>query len=336
MPGPVLSVAAIVDLGSASASMMVVSPGKRGRIDVLARAKAPLRLAGALDADDRLSDVAFDQTVEAMRSFAALAQSHGAERIRAVATEALRRATNGPALCAAVREASGIELEVIDGEREARLVFAGMRLEVRRGGLLGLDIGGGSTELVWGVGPTPERMISLPFGAIETTRRLGLGAAALSPAELAEARHRLDGWILPQVRAFAPDIDLSGLASAGRAVGTSGSVQRIARLIAAGRGQIRRSLAHVPIDAQALAATVETLACRNHQQRAALPGMDLERADSLLAGALVLERVGLGLGVGSWRVGLSGLRLGLGAVALGIAPDWRPIGVQLPGRAANS
>lgn len=324
MAGPVLNVAAIVDLGSASASMMVVAPGKRGRIDVLARAKAPLRLAAALDADDHLSDAAFALTVEAMIGFAALAREHGASRIRAVATEALRRARNGAALCSAVREASGIDLEVIDGEREARLVFAGMRLEVRRGGLFGIDIGGGSTELVWGVGATPERMISLPFGAIETSRRLGLGAAALSSAELQDARERLDGWILPQVQAFAPDLDLAGLAGAGRAVGTSGSVQRVARLIAAGRGQLRRSLAHVPIEADALAATVEALACRDLQQRAALPGMDLDRVDSLLAGALLLERVGLGLGIGSWRVGLSGLRLGLCAVALGMAPDWRP------------
>lgn len=324
MPVPVLNVAAIVDLGSASASLMVVRPGKRGRIDVVARAKAPLRLAAALDGANRLSETAVAQTVEAMVSFAALAASHGAERIRAVATEALRRATNGPVLCAAVRSASGIELEVIDGEREARLVFAGMRLEVRRGGLFGLDIGGGSTELVFGVGPAPERMISLPFGAIETTRRLGLGDAPMSAAELATARERLDGWILPQVQAFAPDLDLAGLSGAGRAVGTSGSVQRIARLIAAQRGQMRRSLAHVPIDAPALAATVEALASRSLEQRATLPGMDIERVDSLLAGALLLERIGHGLGVASWRVGMSGLRLGLCAVALGIAPDWRP------------
>ena len=340
-------VAAIVDLGSASACVMVVRRSGRSGFDVLARAKAPLRLAASLDASGRLGPAAIERTVEAFGRFAALMSRHGVQpasaAVCAVATEALRQAHDAPALCAAVEAATGIRIAVIDGATEGALVFTGMRMQWRRGALLGLDIGGGSTELVYGEGRAPKRILSLPIGALVASRRLGLGDDAVSQTQLDAARAAIDEVVAAPVAAFGAGLSLGALASAGRAIGTSGSIQRIASAIAAqrvahsgsseqtraplagpaGSADIVPSIDRLPLTLADLRALMAALAQRDREERLRLPGMDPGRVDSLLAGAIVLERVTVAARIDCWRVGLSGLRNGLCAVALGRAEDWR-------------
>lgn len=341
-------VAAIVDLGSASASAMVVRRSDRSGFDVLASSKAPLRLAASLGAGGRLGPDAIARTVHAFEGFAALMRRHGVDpasaAVCAVATEALRQAQDAADLCAAVEAATGVRVEVIDGSAEGTLVFIGMRMQWRRGALLGLDIGGGSTELVYGEGRAPGRILSLPVGALVASRRFGLCDDAVSPQQLDAAREAIDDVVAAPIAAFAEGLSLGPLASAGRAIGTSGSVQRIATAVAAARrgadaAWAQRSEAgaaagsippepgptidRMPLTMADVRALIAALAQRDRQERLQLPGMDPGRVDSLLAGALVLERVSMAARVDCWRIGLSGLRSGLCAVALGLAEDWR-------------
>ena len=115
---------AVVDVGSNSARMIVfrLRPGEH--LDVLEDARAPLRLGRELRDDDRLGPEAIERTLEALRDFRAIADGAGADRMIAVATSAVREATDGDRLLAEAREA-GVPLEVIDGRTEATFGFLG-------------------------------------------------------------------------------------------------------------------------------------------------------------------------------------------------------------------
>ncbi|MEY3012166.1 MAG: hypothetical protein RIT45_901 [Pseudomonadota bacterium] len=301
--------AAIIDIGSSSAVVQVVR-AQAGRVRILAREKVSLRLGGALGADGALHEEAVARTVATLRRFAELAATHEAP-VLAVATEAMRRARNAADVCAAIEADAGVRLQVIDGTQEAALVFAGLRLSRPNNPLLGVDLGGGSTELVFGAGDQLERAVSLPLGAVTLTERVGLGGPA-SGAAIAAAEAEIAGHLGPAAVDFAGRVE--------RLVGASGSAQRIGRLVLGRDGRLGEDLDGLLLTPADLDWAVRTLAPLSHADRLALPGMDPERADVLLAGAMVLRAVVASLRASALEVALSGIRAGLSAMALGLLP----------------
>ena len=142
---------ACVDIGTNTTRLLVAEPDGAGGLREVARLRHFLRLrprpGGALEPET------IAQVADAVAAQAHIARGHGACRVRVVATAAIRAASNGDALCAAVRAASGSEVVVLTGEQEARLAFAGATrmLPADPPGLVGVvDVGGGSSELVAG------------------------------------------------------------------------------------------------------------------------------------------------------------------------------------------
>jgi exopolyphosphatase/guanosine-5'-triphosphate,3'-diphosphate pyrophosphatase len=236
--------------------------------------------------------------------YAARARALGveAEAVRAVATSAARRALNAAAFVATIRRTSGLRVEVISGEEEARLCWVGSLtgLTLADGPVLLCDPGGGSTEVIVGEGGLVQRRVSLEIGTVRLTEAF-LGYDAVDPAALARARNAIDdavsGLSLPQLPRTA-------VAVAGTAT----------TLAAATLGQARFDAAAVHdsvLSASALRTWIDRLLAAGPGGRRRLLSVSPERADTALVGACILLRVLEVSRRPSWRISARGLRFGL-------------------------
>ena len=292
---------AVVDVGSNSARMIVfrLRPGEH--LDVLEDARAPLRLGRELRDDDRLGAEAIDRTLETLRDFKAVADGAGAERMIAVATSAVREARDGQELVKEARSL-GVPLEVIDGDLEARFGFLGAVHDLPVTNGAAMDVGGGSLELTSFRDRRLHQSWTLPFGSLRVSDRF-LASDPPSDREMKDLRKAvataLEGSAVPEL---PEDADL---------VGMGGTVRNLAKM------DLRRTDHPLPLLhgyelAEAnLEGIIEDLAGRTMKRRARLRGLNPDRADSIVGGALVVLAVMRHLGAERVVVSSRGLREGL-------------------------
>src|SRR5262249_15033832 len=155
---------AVIDIGSNSGRVMVFQRDGAGHLRLLAGSRAPLRLVHDVDARQQLTEETMARTMEALRDFQAIATSAGARRIVAVATAAMRDASNGLLFARRVQRELGIRITIIGGVVEARLGFNGaVRGLAVSNGLL-FDVGGGSMQVTRFAQRRLRQAVSLPFG----------------------------------------------------------------------------------------------------------------------------------------------------------------------------
>ena len=154
--------AAVIDMGSNSVRLLLVQAGRTEQF------LETTRLGKGVEAR-RLQKEPMERTVQAVERFCALARSRGIGRVYAFATSAVRDAENRGELLALLRERCGLAVDVLSGEEEADLAYLGAADGARA---LVLDIGGGSTELVFGEG-TVRQAVSLQAGAVRLRERFG-------------------------------------------------------------------------------------------------------------------------------------------------------------------
>jgi exopolyphosphatase / guanosine-5'-triphosphate,3'-diphosphate pyrophosphatase len=283
---------AAIDCGTNSVRLLIADIGASHLTDLERRLEI-VRLGQGVDETGELAPDALERTFAAMRGYAKLIASNEAERVRVVATSATRDARNRDDFTRGVCEIFGVEPEVITGEEEARLSFAGATRELVAlrppRPYLVVDIGGGSTEFVFGTTDV-EFARSVDIGCVRMTER------HLRPPEGAaagEAPHP------GQVAAAVGDID-AALASvreeipvdrARTLVGLAGSVTTVAG-ISLGLPAYDPSRIHL---ARTTAAQVHDVTRRllrsTHDERAAIPVMHPGRVDVIGAGALILDRI---------------------------------------------
>ncbi len=191
---------ASIDVGTNTVLLLVAE--RRGGVlaPVLERAEIT-RLGRGVDATGRLDAAAIRETVAVLAGFAREARALGAAQPACVATSAARDAANGEEFFAAARAAANLDPEVISGEEEARLVWASAWRNFGSGGgpLAVVDVGGGSTEFIFGDGPSPRGRTSLQVGAVRLTERHvrtdppTQGELALLRSAAREALHPLVG-----------------------------------------------------------------------------------------------------------------------------------------------
>jgi exopolyphosphatase / guanosine-5'-triphosphate,3'-diphosphate pyrophosphatase len=220
----VSSVLAAVDIGTNSVHLVVARVGEH-RIEVLEREREMVRLGSSARDMKRLTPAAIDRGIEALRRFKQVAAIHGAP-MRAVATSAVREAENRHVFLDRAR-AEGIEVEVISGFEEARLIHLGVLQAVpvfdRR--ILVCDIGGGSTELVVGHKGEILTARSIKLGAIRLTRRY-FAKPKLSAAAVDACRKDIRLALSPAVREIER-------AEFEVAVGSSGTIGAVCQMVAA-------------------------------------------------------------------------------------------------------
>lgn len=278
-----------IDIGSNTTRLLVADCGAAG-LDAVHQERAFTRIGHELLEHGALSDAKIAEVVAVVGAQLQTAQAHGVTGLRAVATEAIRSAGNGAELVAAIADATGIVVEVLSGEEEARLAFvgaAGMLAGDLDGELGVVDVGGGSSELVIGVAPRTVRWwASAPVGSATLTHA-HLHSDPPTAAQLADAREA--------VRAALDPFDAPAPAAAIAVGGSATSLARVAGE-ALDAGALERALA------QLCAAPAGAVALRF--------GIDPQRARLLPGGVLVLAGAARAFGT-ALRVGRGGIREGV-------------------------
>jgi exopolyphosphatase/guanosine-5'-triphosphate,3'-diphosphate pyrophosphatase len=284
---------AAVDIGTNSVHL-VVARVDEDRIEVVEREREMVRLGSSASDMKRLSPAAINRGIEALVRFRQVAAIHGAT-VRAVATSAVREAENRAVFLERSR-AEGIDVEVISGFEEARLIHLGVlqAVPVFDQRVAVCDIGGGSTELIVGSQGDILTARSLKLGAIRLTRRY-FAKTKLTATAVDACRRDVRAALAPVVR----EVERSGF---DVLVGSSGTIGSVCQMVAAreaarGDGAVPRTLNNMTITRDDVDGVVRRLAkAATVKERAKTPGLDPRRADIILAGALILEQVVHGLG----------------------------------------
>lgn len=283
---------AAIDIGTNSIHLVVARFGEGSHFEVVAREKEMVRLGSASGDMKRLDPDSIERGIQTLRRFRRIADISGA-KVYAVATSAVREAANAQEFIDRARRDAGVEVEIVSGVEEARLIHLGVlqALEVYQRRLLLIDIGGGSTEVLVGERGETLSAASLKLGAIRLTRRF-FRTERLHPSAVDSCRRFVRSNLVTvarQVRRLGFDI----------AVGSSGTIQTMASMICAARGEVQpRTFNGFEMTRDEIRSTVELLvAADTVEQRRRLPGIDPARADILLAGAIILEQVTGELGV---------------------------------------
>lgn len=277
---------AAVDVGTNSLHLVVARTTDGDRFEVLTREKEMVRLGSGSTDMKELAPAAIDRAVEALTRFRKIADSHGAP-MRAVATSAVREAENRKDLLRRARKEADVEIEVVSGVEEARLIHLGVlqALELFDRRLILCDIGGGSTELLIGQRGEALASVSFKLGAVRLTNRF-FAAEGLHPSAVDSCRRHIQGTLA----SFDRSVDEHGF---DVAVGSSGTIEQVFRLARglAGEEPLRTLNAAVLTRKQIVAVVEELVRARAEGTTGDLPDLDPKRADIILAGALVLEGV---------------------------------------------
>lgn len=296
---------AAIDIGTNSFHLIVVEIDHHvGKFRILYRERDMVRLGeGGLK---RLSATAMERGVRILKKFRTIADSEKAP-IRAIATSAVREASNRYEFINRVKKETGIRTEVVSGEEEARLIYLGVLscLPVFDKKILLIDIGGGSTELLIG----DRRMIfysaSLKLGAVRLTRRF-FKQERLTADSIRKCREHI-AKLLSHVCSEIRDDEYEVV------VGTSGTILNLARMIR------YRQEGSKPSKDDNLAFSKEELfeivdditAAKDPKRRAEIGGLDAGRVDIITAGSLILKEVFKKLKIKKMTVSKSALREGV-------------------------
>jgi len=273
----------VIDIGSNSGRVMVARVLGAAHLDVLGDARSPLRLVRDVAVAGRLSAETTERTLRIVRGFMAVATSAGAERTVAVATAAVREASNGDAFIERVRAELGIRVDIADGAEEARYGFQGAvhGLAVEHG--IVLDVGGGSLQLVHFRSRRLVRSWSLSLGALRLSDRF----LRSDPPNRGEMRS-----LKEHVYATLEDAGVSPLVSDERLVVTGGTVRNLAKVDRRQRGEYPISRLHgYQVDRRRLDEAAVLLARQPASERARVPGLNADRLDSIVGGSLVIQAV---------------------------------------------
>jgi exopolyphosphatase/guanosine-5'-triphosphate,3'-diphosphate pyrophosphatase len=291
---------------------VVARAGEGNTFDVVAREKEMVRLGsgstnGATDMRE-LQPEAIERGIETLVRFRRIAEIHDAT-VFAVATSAVREAENASVFVDRAWREAHVDVDVITGTEEARLIHLGVlqSVPVFNKRLLLVDIGGGSTEVLVGERGEVLASGSIKVGSLRLTRRFFRGDS-MHPAAVDSCRRHIRASLAPvvrQVRRLGFEV----------AVGSSGTIESIAALAQArreGGGEAPRSYNNIEYSADEVTRVVELLIeADTVEARRKLPGMESSRADIILAGALVLDETMRELRVPSIVISDYALREGL-------------------------
>lgn len=330
--GPAL---AALDLGTNNCRLLVARAHGDG-FEVLDSFSRIVRLGEGVAGSGRLTERAMARTVAALKICARIMARHKVMRMRCVATEACRRAVNGAAFLNRVRRVTGIELEILPQEQEAELAMLGCLplVDPDAEQVLLVDIGGGSTEVVW-----LDRSLANAGFVLRCVASAPIGVVSLSEAFTSEPDPATFATMVQQVTELLAPIELAhGIGAATRAaraqmLGTSGTVTTLAAVLLGLPRYDRRVIDGLPVDPDAIVSVSRRLRMMDNASRAAHPCIGPGRADLVVAGCAILEAVLRCWPVASLRVADRGLREGMlyGLTGRTLARALSPGPAPLPG-----
>ncbi len=297
---------AAVDLGTNSFHLLIARVGADGRIEVLAKEKENVRLGSGSGDMHLLTPEAMDRGIAALSRFRLLADAMEVS-LTAVATSALREADNRGEFLARARNEAGVEINVISGVEEARLIHLGVlqAIPLFDEQIMVVDIGGGSTEFVVGQGQSIRSAHSTKLGAIRLTERF-FGGGVVEGDAVEECRTYVRSFLVPTTRRI-------GEFGSFAAVGSSGTINTLARMIVAKRGGDPMAPTNGGSFTRAELDDIvkDIVKAKSPAERAKLAGLDDKRQDIIVGGALLLQGIFWELKIDEMVVSESALREGV-------------------------
>ncbi|MGF1567612.1 MAG: HD domain-containing protein [Nodosilinea sp.] len=285
---------AAIDVGTNSIHMVVVKiQPDLPAFSIIDAEKETVRLGNFDENTRELTEAAMQRAIDALRRCCAIAASFEAEDVIAVATSAVREATNGQAFIERVYQEVGLAVNLISGTEEARRIYLGVLsgMEFHSQPHAIIDIGGGSTELILGTGEPHRYLSSTKVGAVRLTAQF-ITSNPVSELEFTALRAYVRGMLEPPTQQLR-----EGLAAHEpiRLIGTSGTIECLAALTAHKRlGLVPDPLNGYQMSYEDLAKLVDELRHKTFAERLAMPEMSSRRAEIIVAGAVILhEAMGL-------------------------------------------
>jgi exopolyphosphatase/guanosine-5'-triphosphate,3'-diphosphate pyrophosphatase len=320
---------AALDLGTNNCRLLVAEPTVQGFrvVDSFSRI---VRLGEGLAATDRLSERAMARTIAALKVCRRIMDRHRVTRMRCVTTEACRRAGNGLDFIRRVWRATGIELELLDQAEEARLAMLGCLplVDPEAEHLLMLDIGGGSTELLWldrheaPNGREPGFTLSMPVGVVTLSESFGRGTGPDAYTGMVEAVLERLARVEPPPAARRPSTCRLQM------LGTSGTVTTLAAIHLGLRRYDRRKVDGLSLPFAVIEGVSRQLRALDDAERAAHPCIGSGRADLVVAGCAILDAVHRFWPFEQLQVADRGLREGILSALMGQSLRQALIGVD--------
>ncbi len=290
---------AAVDLGSNSFHL-IAARYLGGHLQIVDRIREMVRLGRGVNRHRRLSAAAMVRALDCLGRFAQRLAALSTHQIRIVGTDALRRAHNAPGFISKATETIGHNIEIISGQEEARLIYAGVTHSLGddpRERRLVVDIGGGSTELIAGHGRSPKEMSSIGLGCVSVSEAF-FPAGRVTSAAMEDARAEVARALVSRTRKFREH----GWDVAIGSSGTVHAVQDIVRTLGWSIGTIERS---------ALGKLIDALIAAGNGNNFDLAPVTRARAPVLPGGVAILSALFDSLGVERMSVSEGALREGL-------------------------
>ncbi|MDO5787433.1 MAG: Ppx/GppA phosphatase family protein [Phascolarctobacterium sp.] len=270
---------AIIDIGSNSARLVVSHIYKNGAYNMVYNQKEALRLSQKVDGQNLLTEEAFTCTIDTMRSFAHMCKVYQADKTIAVATAAIRNATNGAELVAKVAEETGIQLHIISGKTEAYISYLGVinTLDVKNGIIF--DLGGGSTELILFKNRKILESVSLPLGAVNTTGMFNI-RNEMPP----NVYNDVSAFVMSRLNQY-PWLKQNNLPL----IGVGGTARTVAKIIQRAKKYPATKIHNYAYPVQTFRSFFNKLRLTNLEQRKKISGLSSERSDIILAGSSIIS-----------------------------------------------
>jgi exopolyphosphatase/guanosine-5'-triphosphate,3'-diphosphate pyrophosphatase len=295
---------AAIDVGSNSIRLVVAEVLPSGGYRVLDEERENTRLAAALAKTDRLDPKAADASVTVLRNFLSIAAGYGVHEVRAIGTSALRDAEDGPEFCVRVRKDLKLSIEVISANEEARLAFLSVAraFDISGRKVAVADIGGGSTEIVLASSGLVDQVYETRLGAVRVAEQCD-ATRRVSDKRVGELRNFVDKQLKKEVGKppFVPDM----------LFGTGGTFTALASIIMAQQGIAGQPMWGFRVNRPQIRHLVADLANMSLERRCKVPGLTPQRADIIVPGLVIIERIMRELSVNVVQVHTRGVRDGL-------------------------
>lgn len=304
---------AAIDIGTNSIRLIIAEPLRDGTYRVLDEEKETTRLGKNMAATKRLDPAAVEASLAALRRMKQIATGFQARELRVIGTCAVREAKDGPEFCRRAKDEIGLEVEVISAEQEARLAFYSVARSFSLSGknVAIADIGGGSTEIILASGNIIEAIHSTPLGAVRVTEaycdRDGADAEDF-PRMIKGIDRKLRRYTSKPI--FVPHL----------LIGSGGTFTALADMVMAAKGETGVNVRGYEITHAEVRHLLERLRKIAPKARRNVPGLSADRADIIVGGLAIIDRLMRRLRVNRLQVHNRGIRDGLLLTMIDAAP----------------
>lgn len=294
---------AAIDIGTNSMRLLLASVEQRNIIERKKEVNTT-RIGGSVDKNKKINEEGIERNIEAFRQFVAEGKAYGAEKILAIATSAVRDATNGQDFAKRAYEETGIDIKIISGEEEAELGYQGVVMGLGNcttnreldKKILVIDIGGGSTELILGQGKKLETTISLNVGAVRMTER----HATTDPIEkeqYAQMEEDICNIVKDTVAEIKGQLKEGNYGGTVKLMGIGGTITTLAAIHQELDPYDSDKVHNYKLTLEDIAALKQKLAMLKVEEIRKLKGIHPKRADIILAGSTILNIIMEGLNI---------------------------------------